>query len=381
MTDPYLDREQTKAKHFILRHYLQALAFKVLRNFDVTYVDGFSGPWQTKTADFSDTSFMIAINVLKDAQRFLFEKEGVRRPVKCFFVEDDASAFASLQRAVAPHHRPEDKFIVQARLGKFEDAIGEIQTFIGASFPLIFIDPTGWKGYDFDKIGPLFQRRKCEVLINFMYDFINRFVSDDREGTIGSLEPILGGPGWRNRLDPDLPPGPATEKLCRESLKSAGRFLHVVSTKIDKPTADRPHFFLIYGTKDWAGLKAFRQTEYEALRQHARERAGARERKRQEKSGSSDLFPDYDAELQEATIDQIVDEQIVRASADALAILSKHGSMKFRELASILMESFMLRETNIKTICAKLAKNGQIENTWGGGNRKPQEDDLIRRSR
>ena len=68
MTDPYSGREQTKAKHFILKRYLQALAFKVLPSFDITYVDGFSGPWETKTEAFSDTSFMIAINVLLDAQ-------------------------------------------------------------------------------------------------------------------------------------------------------------------------------------------------------------------------------------------------------------------------------------------------------------------------
>ena len=65
MTDPYFGREQTKAKHFILRRYLQALAFKVLPFFDITYVDGFSGPWETKTEDFIDSSFMIGIGFIR----------------------------------------------------------------------------------------------------------------------------------------------------------------------------------------------------------------------------------------------------------------------------------------------------------------------------
>ena len=69
MSDPYSGREQTKAKHFILKHYLEALAFKVLTFSDITYVDGFSGPWETKTEDFADSSFMIAIRVLQDAQK------------------------------------------------------------------------------------------------------------------------------------------------------------------------------------------------------------------------------------------------------------------------------------------------------------------------
>jgi len=69
VTDLYFGREQTKAKHFILKRYLQALAFKILRFYDITYVDGFSGPWETRTEDFVDSSFMIAISVLNDAQQ------------------------------------------------------------------------------------------------------------------------------------------------------------------------------------------------------------------------------------------------------------------------------------------------------------------------
>jgi hypothetical protein len=46
------------------------------------------------------------------------------------------------------------------------------------------------------------------------------------------LDQILGGPGWKDRLDPQLDPGPAAldpgaaaEKLFREILKAAGNLL------------------------------------------------------------------------------------------------------------------------------------------------------------
>lgn len=74
------------------------------------------------------------------------------------------------------------------------------------------------------------------------------------------------------------------EKLFRETLKAAGEFTYVVSTKIDKNTADRPHFFLAYGTKSRAGLKAFLQTEYDALKSHARNRANAKEKRNEERA-------------------------------------------------------------------------------------------------
>ena len=127
-----------------------------------------------------------------------------------------------------------------------------------ALFPLIFIDPTGWKGYSFNKIGPLFSRPKCEVLINFMYDFVNRAASMSDTKTISSLDPILGGPGWETRLDPSLPRGRAVEKLFRDNLAIVGNFGFVVSTKIDRPTADRPHFFIAYGTKSRDKTAGFR---------------------------------------------------------------------------------------------------------------------------
>jgi hypothetical protein len=99
-----------------------------------------------------------------------------------------------------------------------------------------------------------------------MYDFVNRFAQSDDEATIASLNPILGGPGWGNRLDPTLRRGPAVEKLFRDTLKAEGNFDYVISARIDMVTAERPHFFIAYGTKSLDGLITFRQTEYNALR-------------------------------------------------------------------------------------------------------------------
>jgi three-Cys-motif partner protein len=378
VTDAYSGREQTKVKHFILKRYLQALAFKVLTFSDITYIDGFSGPWETKTEDFRDSSFMIAISVLQDAQKRIFERTGNRRRIRCFFSESNAEAFAQLRDAVAPYQKPDEGFEIKTYCGKFEDAISEIQAFIGASFPLIFIDPTGWTGYPLDKIRPLFLPSKCEVLINFMYEFINRFAYSDDEDTIASLDPILGGPGWRDRLDRNLLRGPAVEKLFRETLKSAGNFDFVISTKIDKVSAERPHFFIAYATKSPDGLKTFRQTEYDALREHVKTRANVKEKKREERSNMVDLFAGRQAEIQEATIDEIVDEQKALASADLIATLRLQGPLDFSSVMVRLLQVYMLRETNVKDICVDLARAGGIENTWGGGSRKPQDKSIIR---
>ncbi|MDB5416057.1 MAG: Three-Cys-motif partner protein [Rubritepida sp.] len=374
--DVYLQREQTKAKHFILRRYLQALAFKVLRSWDVTYIDGFSGPWQSRTSDFSDTSFMIAIDVLKDAQKRILQDTGNLRHIRCFFSESDAVAYKKLENAVAPHRSVSGKFEIQTYFGKFEDAVEQIKNIINGNFPLIFIDPTGWTGYPFHKIKSIFDSDKCEVLINFMYDFVNRFVSSQDVNTIASLDPILGGAGWHQRLDQSLPRGAAVEKLFRETLKREGRFQYVISTKIDKNTIDRPHFFLAYGTKSREGLKAFRRIEHEALKEHARNRVSAKERRREDLTGVDELFPGYDAQ-QEATIDDVVIQQKKIAAADIRVFLAERGGVRFSTIVDFALQAHMLRETNIKDICLQLARDGFIQNTWGNGNRKPSDDTII----
>lgn len=199
--------------------------------------------------------------------------------------------------------------------------------------------------------------------------------------TIASLDPILGGPGWEQRLAPGLPRGLAIEKLFRDTLRNAGAFDYVVSTKIDRSTADRPHFFIAYGTKSEDGLKAFRETEYSALRVHTRDRADAKERKREAKTGAPDLFAGVDADRQELSFEDLIEEQKLKASEELVAELKKSGPMKFSRVWSLLLVPYLLRVTNVKDICVKLAADGAIRNTWGGGNRKPQDDDLIELNR
>ncbi len=211
-----------------------------------------------------------------------------------------------------------------------------------------------------------------------MFDFVNRFTHSDDDAIIESLNQILGGPGWRDRLDSSLTRGPAVEKMFRETLKDIGGFKCVVSTKIDRATMERPHFFITYATKRLEGLKVFRQTEYDALRLHERNRANAQERLREKRTGISDLFSGHQASVNESTIDEIVEEQSGLASDAIMKILSTRGNARFDSVLVELLEAFMLRETNVKDICVALARTGKIENTWGKGNRKPRSETRIR---
>lgn len=92
----------------------------------------------------------------------------------------------------------------------------------------------------------------------------------------------------------------------------------------------------------------------------------------------SDLFAGQHAERQEATIDEIVEEQKTLAAADLMAVLRQQGPARFSSVVISLLQAHMLRQTNIKDICIDLAQAGEIENTWGGKNRKPRDGDIIK---
>ena len=211
-----------------------------------------------------------------------------------------------------------------------------------------------------------------------MYAFVYRFVHSEDEDTINSLNPILGGAGWRNRLGPSLDRGHAVETLFRETLKASGDFEFVVSTKIDKATTERPHFFIAYGTKSLEGLKAFRQVEYKSLRMQEKNRANAKERLREERTNMSDLFAGHQSTVKEATIDEIVEEQMTLASTALMETLSTTRTLPFSSVLVALLEPYMLRVTNVKDICVDLANAGKIEITWGSGSQKPRDDSIIK---
>lgn len=377
MDDTYFEREQTAAKHFILRNYLQTLALITLQGpfSTLTYVDGFSGPWKSRTADFSDTSFMIAIKVLKDIQ-WQMKARGIRRTIKCFFVEKDPTAFAQLAPAVRKYNRPDQDLHVVTYEGKFEDAIPAIMKF-AEGMTLTFIDPTGWTEYPFDKVQPLLTRPHSETLVNFMYDHISRFTSWDNDAITQSFNGILR-PGWRDRIDRSLPPGEAAERLFTRELKAAGGFDHVVSTPIKK-LSDRTHFCITYGTHHLKGLEVYRSVEHKALQDHEFRRLGSRLAKI-ESSGQTQMF-------KAADLDAVATFKIEKAAEleAAMAWVERrlkdgHIGERFGSLWPMMLEQFMLRLTDAKDACVELAKRGIIEATWrarGLRCRKPDDCDEI----
>ena len=110
---------------------------------------------------------------------------------------------------------------------------------------------------------------------------------------------------------------------------------------------------------------------------HARERADAKAKQREQKTGITDMFAAVEADVQELSIDDIVKVQKELASTELRKMLASAGPLKFSAIWAVLLKPFMLRVTNVKDICVELAKRGVIRNSWGGGNRKPKDEDPV----
>jgi len=191
--------QHTLAKHELLRNYLRAW-FPILTiggfNRRVIFLDGFAGPGIYAGGE--QGSPLIALDVLVNHASFhkLKDTEFV-----FIFVEADENRFRSLEseldRFWSQHiqGRPEN-IIVHRFNDEFANVARQITTTIGDNQQLAptfaFIDPFGWSGVPLSLICDLLSSNKCEVLFNFPYDSVNRWVNDTRPELARHFDELFG---------------------------------------------------------------------------------------------------------------------------------------------------------------------------------------------
>lgn len=289
----YRDRQQTYMKHYFLEQYLQKVAFNIFSFSDqFVYVDGFSGPWKSDDEELADTSFAIAIGILRYVRDSL-PKTGPTKKIHCIFNEKEGDAFRELDQFC----QDVSDIDIDTLNAPFENVVDEICAFIGSSFTFTFIDPTGWTGSGLKKIAPLLKKRG-EVLINFMFNNVNRFFETKDESLIPSLDDLFGGSGWKEKIielvEDEWPRESAVLQVYQDRVQEAGEFKYVTSVRILNPLKDRTYFYLVYGTKHPKGILEFRKIEKKAMVEQELVRNEAKASNKTEKTGQESLFPAED---------------------------------------------------------------------------------------
>jgi len=349
----YKDREQTYLKHLFLERYLETVAYHIgYSHREFVFVDCFSGPWRAAHEELGDTSIRIALDRLNSVRNRLAELK--RYPtIRAIFVEKSPIAFASLQKALQEHRGDIETAAFE---GSFEENIPGILDQVGATFAFFFVDPTGWSGFAMDNLRPILKRGSGEVMINFMYDFINRFLGFQNASNEESLDRCFGTPNWRAvREAPDRES--ALVNFYMEQVRANGGFPYVTSSRILKPLHDRAYFHLIYATRNPKGMKEFRNVERKVVIAQEGIRATAQREHREQRSGQPEF--DFASEHPSNAFESERSQQLLAAKTTIIEFL-KEGPLLYETLQPLILQLRLVWKSDVNGILTELSKMGQI---------------------
>ena len=249
----------TEAKHAILLAYLRAwFPILSLGGFTrVIYVDGFAGPGRYSAGQ--DGSPILALKALSS------QKIKLKSSFEFHFIERDAAVSAALTASIDALRRageiPSQATIqIHSRM-TFEDAYDQIigpRLHTNAGIPVFaLIDPFGWTGIPMRIVSELLHRPSTEVLINFMFEEINRFLSHPDQPT--NFDVLFGSANWREALRLS---GALRRKhlhdLYQQQLRTVagGRFVRSFEMRNDRGLVD---YFLFFATNSSRGLSKMKE--------------------------------------------------------------------------------------------------------------------------
>jgi three-Cys-motif partner protein len=243
----------TRAKHEILRRYLEAWTPILSQGGfpHLLYIDGFAGPGSYSQGE--DGSPIIALRVaLQQCAR-------ISANVHFRFVERDAARARILEEIISAATLPRNFHVHVHAQETFEEAFKEIQRDFRQSLGRLpptfaFIDPFGWKGVPFSIVRAVLGRPSCEVLITFMYEEINRFLSHGEQPE--NFDSFFGTSDWRTCLavQPTRSRNRCLHDLYARQLNNVADARHVRSFEM-RNDADVIDYYLFYATNSETGLR------------------------------------------------------------------------------------------------------------------------------
>lgn len=258
---------QTKLKHQVLRKYLVPWAKILGRDGKrVIYFDGFAGEG-SYGPDAKAGSPVIAAHIAKELRA-----QGI--DILCIFLEEDVGAAKLLQdRLITQGFKLGSEHGYVVYTGTFDDAVRRIRknsTKIPPTF--FFVDPCGWTGYSMASIRALLKYEKCEVLINFMFDHINRFIASEKRKNFGWTD-LFGTDaetfaGIQERLRELKGKKKEREEYIRRTytafLQEVGKARFVQPMAAKYGTKERTYFYLYHCSNNFTAAKIMRDVMHSA---------------------------------------------------------------------------------------------------------------------
>lgn len=249
----------TEAKHDILKYHMGAW-FPILgRSFPgpLQYIDGFAGPGEYEGGELG--SPLITMDVVR-THAYLNEFDGAGRKFQFLFVEDNPIFARHLQLKVAETTWP-TAFDIDLRNDEFEAVMVRLLDDVDNGrrrMPptLLLIDPFGSAGFTMKTLARLASHPRIDLLINFNYLDLNRWILPDPIKHV-TLDGLYGGDRWRPALDMQ---GDAQKNfLIREyglALLESG-WRNTSFEMINRQ--NQTQYYLFFGTQSSRGMQVIKQ--------------------------------------------------------------------------------------------------------------------------
>ena len=128
-----------------------------------------------------------------------------------------------------------------------------------------FIDPFGFAGVPMELVSRIARNRRCECLITFMYEAINRFLAHPEPSIQAHFDQLFGTAEWR-----ELTVEPSSDVrrdriagLYRRQLVEQARFQYVRTFEM-LDQGNRTEYFLYFGTNSSTGLSKIKEALWRA---------------------------------------------------------------------------------------------------------------------
>ena len=236
---------QTKMKHQVLSEYFLVWAQKLGIASVPCFFDchGGSGAYLEDGVPRWGSSIILA-----EKAAGLYSK--YKKRVDFFVCERDSLIYDNLCKVIAFRKLQNRIFI---KNDAFEDVIqGQKPKQYFLTHPtLFFVDPCGYS-IKISDITYLMSFNRCEVLCNFMYDFINRFISVDTEED--KFNQLFGCTEWKKALTmSNLERELFIVGLFKKQIKQLSGAKYVFPYRLSFPDKDRTYYYLFHITNHYDG--------------------------------------------------------------------------------------------------------------------------------
>ncbi len=357
----YIGREQAYVKHTFLDKYIPALVGRIGSIYDeFVYVDGFAGPWQSVAGEtFEDTSFGIALRHMSEQKEFWLRR-GRKVRMRAFLVEKDNLAYKQLVQSVERFPLIE----IKALHGRMEDHVDQIVSLIPTnSFSFSLIDPKGFP--EINLLRNLISRKNSETLVNFMFDFANRFAGTDLIAALTNwLSTTTGDTRWQSEIATltGIAREEKIEWLAAESLRLSGNYKYAPVISVDKVDQDRVLYKLIFLSRHVRGLEVFRDSQYRTLEAQAAARSVVKARKRSETTYTHDLFSSGEDAVPNDRSSMMISKGSTYAKKELIEALKSAGQsgLCWQDVWPRVLNSCVITRSKLGRIANELRKDGRI---------------------